>query len=346
MPAVKKEKKSCNGIVLRDRPYRIEDGVTQSLIQSWKECRYGCSLRLGGWQPDATREVLSFGTMVHWFLEHLYKDPYEFIPEWRQKEIEDEGLTGEEFVKWSVARFFNPERVSSYAHDYSKTPALAQLSEENMETAAMANPLVEQYIEHWAEEDAKYEWVGLEKLFDVDFRGYRLRGKIDGIFRRPDGKLWIFETKTKGQISPEDIGRALKFDFQSLFYVTAVEIMLGEPVVGVKYNVLRRTQLRRRANEPSSDFYRRVADDIKERPDFYYYRTEAVFTQERKDYFKEELDRTLREFKAWLKGELGTYRNETNCTMRKWNCDFLSACASYSMAGYNDGRVMFSELDE
>lgn len=284
--------------------------------------------------------------MIHWFLEHLYKDPFEFIPEWRQKEIEDTGLTGQEFMQWATPKFFNRERVDGYATDMHKGPQIAELSQENMTTAAMASPLVEQYIEQWSEEDAQYDWVALEKLFDVNFQGFRLRGKIDGIFRRPDGKLWIFETKTKGQISPEDIGRALKFDFQSLFYVTAVEIMMGEPVVGVKYNVLRRSQLRRGANEPASDFYRRIEADIKARPDFYFYRTEAVYTPERKKRFKLELAAALVEFRMWLEKELRQYRNETNCTMRKWNCDFLGACASNSMAGYNQERVMFSELEE
>lgn len=300
-------------------------------------------MKLDGWCPEQTKDVLSFGTMVHWFLEHLYRDPYEFIPEWRQKEIADEGVTAQEFTKWTCWEYTQQVRKNATEKGIiGEGDALVG----GGETSAMARPLVEEYIDHWGEQDSKLSWIGLEQLFDVDFHEFRLRGKVDGIFSRPDGTIWIFETKTKGQISPEDIGRALKFDFQSLFYVTAVEIMLGKPVTGVLYNVLRRTQLRRGANEPESQFWNRISSDIHSRPDFYFYRTEAIFTPNRKKEFREILHAQLCEFKKWLEGDLHTYPNETSCTMRKWNCEFLGACASGSMAGYNQDGMMFSELEE
>ena len=93
-------------------------------------------------------------------------------------------------------------------------------------------------------------------------------------------------------------------------------------------------------------FRQRIADDIVARPDFYFIRYEVVYTKKRMEWAAQELATKLQMFAEWVDGKGVTYRNQAACT-GKWNCAYLSACASDSMAGFErDAEFTYHELED
>lgn len=92
----------------------------------------------------------------------------------------------------------------------------------------------------WADENL--ESVGLEEEgFSLDMPNYIYAGTWDRVVRRKDNRtLWLVEHKTDGNKEPEKIIDGVDKDWQPRFYVWAAEQLLGEPVAGVIYNVIRK----------------------------------------------------------------------------------------------------------
>lgn len=161
------------------------------------------------------------------------------------------------------------------------------------------------YVEYWsrnADEIARQP-VLQEYPFDTQYllksgRIVRLRGKWDSI-DLVHGELWLQENKTKGDIDQLQIGRQLKFDMQTMIYLSA---MLCEQtrmddstaharmtyregrgrnayrIAGVRYNVVRRPlsgskgSIRQKQGESEDQYYRRLAEYIVNEPDTYFMR--------------------------------------------------------------------------
>lgn len=204
------------------------------------------------------------------------------------------------------------------------------------------------YATRWGKDDQARKWLALEEKFDVRFphaNGYRLRGKVDGVFETAKGKAWLLETKTASQIVEDTLSDSLAFDFQSLFYVMAMEIALKREIHGVLYNLARKPQLRRGKAESLDAFQQRIKADIALRPDFYFIRFEVAFPAEVRLRFHEDLQSKLAEFQVWCNSDtvMRTYRNESNC-IKRWNCNYLPACGRGSMEGYAQTGTLFEEL--
>lgn len=92
----------------------------------------------------------------------------------------------------------------------------------------------------WA--DDNLEPIGLEEEgFSIDMPNYIYAGTWDRVVRRKDdGTLWIVEHKTDGNKDPERIIDGVDKDWQPRFYTWGAEQVLGEPVAGVIYNVIRK----------------------------------------------------------------------------------------------------------
>lgn len=95
--------------------------------------------------------------------------------------------------------------------------------------------------------DANLEFLDMETTFDVPFftangapsNKVSLGGRFDGIVRRrDDGSFWLFETKTTRSI--QELQKTLPFDEQAGAYIYAAQVLLGERVAGVLYNILRK----------------------------------------------------------------------------------------------------------
>ncbi len=309
---------------MKRKKYKIEDGVTQSLLTAFEACSLRCQWILEGWMSPNPKESLFFGSLFHKLLE----DHYTLCGP-------DEILDLEEFLK-----------KEDKLHSGIKT-------EVKEKCFAMAEALYEPYDEFWGEKDAGKEWVELEPVFgiralpDLDISeegGILLRGRMDGVFRLK-GKLWLLETKTKAQIDEFGMMDALAVDFQNIFYIAAAEEKFREKIAGVLYNVVRKPSLRQKNGEALVKFAQRMKEDVEARPEHYFKRYEVRYTRRAIEEFKQELQILLLEYADWVKDNFNsTRRNRTGCVGR-WNCEFLPACAQGDMTGYVQTRKLFAELD-
>jgi hypothetical protein len=304
--------------------YTIDLGVTQSMIGDFQQCRQACRNRLDGWETPSSRRALDFGTMWH-KADELWRTDCK-------------------------ARSMKPEDAEAWWATFGETWMAEQIGlgkppDDVSEDIAMASALWPVYIAKWYAADTQRDWYELERVFDVPWRGYRLRGKRDAMFRLPHGKgwhYWLYETKTKGQIDEEDIKATLMYDFQNLDYCLAAHIEQGITISGVLYNVIRRPGQKNTRGLP--DLVAKIRKAAEAEPDYFFKRFEVTYPPEViKDFEDNQLKPRLDEFRAWLDGKMATVRNERACIGR-YNCEFISACSAKSMAGYVRTRQLFSEL--
>jgi len=133
--------------------------------------------------------------------------------------------------------------------------------------------MVRNYEYRWREErpedsvpDSALEEIAKEMPFVLPIRNpetgrqsmtFQLAGKVDGIVRFQD-QLFILEHKTAATISGDYLAR-LWADFQSQIYAASISELLGEPVVGVIYDVTAKARLKRKKGETSEEFAERIA---------------------------------------------------------------------------------------
>jgi len=309
-------------------PYTIDQGVTQSMLNSWRTCRYLSSLQLAGWRPKRFKTSFRFGSLVHDILEAIYR-----------------GMRAD-------SKISTPKGIKRFIAGKVRENLSCALPSESMDEIELEGAFAEAllagpYLRQWPE-DFKRDWVGVESQFDYDFAGFRLRGKRDAVFRqtgKKGGGLWLLETKTKSRIEEAELELYLSFDFQSLFYLLSLAVANpGEEIKGCLYNIIRRPALREtEAKESREEFIERVGEDIRKRPDHYFKRYELVFTPKTLQEFKSDLLKQLAEFKEWQNGKLPTYKNPQACVGR-FQCEFLEHCSSGTFAGYVQ-EAPFRELD-
>ena len=291
--------------------YKASDGVSQSILSNFLSCRMKGKLYLDGWRQDSPRrDALDFGNLFHLKLEHHYsKSKANTVQAWRDK-CKSEGPINVEDMEIIELQF---ETLWPF---YQKAHAKA---------------------------DAKLSWGGrLEEVFDVQWNGHRLRGKIDGI-PMVGRKLWTFETKTKAQIDEDSMMLALEMDLQNMYYITALQTK-GQRPVGVIYNIIRRPGLKYKLDD-LPDYQRRLTEAVQKEPDHYFKRYEITYTDKQLKTFQDELKDALAEYKLWTEGKLPTYKNTTACVGRG-QCQYLRlcSCAMSNTAGFNQDGVLFKEL--
>jgi hypothetical protein len=95
--------------------------------------------------------------------------------------------------------------------------------------------------------DKNLEFISLEQEFDIPMpmpsgkksKMVRLGGRFDGIVKHvPSDTYWIWETKTSRSI--QELVRSLTNDEQCGVYAYAASQMLGVPITGILYNILRK----------------------------------------------------------------------------------------------------------
>lgn len=311
--------------------YKPEDGVTQSMIGDWQLCRQKLAYQLEGYQKKGgISKALRWGTLIHAGLEALYKSI-------RQGASPTEAVLAinmavEKQTAKDVKVAYSAENVVEIERD-----------------CVVAQVLLSEYVDWWGEDDFQREWLDVEGTFDVNFKGYRLRGKLDAIYANMKKRLVKpLETKTSSRIVEQNLLLALGFDFQCLIYYEAVKLFLDKKYLkylqGPLYNILRTPGLRQKKKESEADFIQRITEDIQQKPDHYFYRFDLSFDKETIDRFNEELEARLTEYHMWLDGELATYRSEKRCIL-PYQCEFLELCAGDNTP-YDKNRKLFRELEE
>jgi hypothetical protein len=182
------------------------------------------------------------------------------------------------------------------------------------------------YLDHWSRNPDVRDRTPIlqEKVFDVPFplpsgRSVRLRGKWDAVdlIGKKTSKtpaIWLQENKTKGDIDEPLMRRQLKFDLQTMMYLIALSFdtgieELGEvkawdgkkfrvPVVGVRYNVIRRPLSGGKGNikmkeatknqpaETPEEYWTRLQQYFIEEPEYWFMRWEAKISPEDVHHFQ------------------------------------------------------------
>jgi len=296
-------------------------GVSQSLFTAFLRCPMAFLYAINRWVKDKGGRTTGFGSITHEMLDKIYS----------------------QFMR--RGKLPGKRRLDKWLDDYveSHREEFRGKSEEELEKdKAVICVLLTEYMEYHTDDWSKREWVSLEELFDIDWHGYRLRGKKDGRFRT-NGKLWLLETKTMGRIQEEALLERLDLNFQNLFYITADEAQYNDPVRGVLYNVIRNPGHKQTKGESLRDLQAKVRDHVRRDPDHFFKRFEVVYTAKDKKVFQENLRYWLNRAQNCITGAEPWARNYTACD-HKYTCDFISACSSGKMAGYTQRPSLFPEL--
>jgi hypothetical protein len=177
-----------------------QGGVTQGLLAKYLVCpeRFRVKTIEGLAPGDRFSKVLEYGQMWH---------------------ACEESLAEHGDGKWPFA-------LAEYAKGLlAKYPFSRDDVEKWFEVCRTQFPV---YIDFWRKHPDVVARKPLlqERAFDVPYklpsgRTVRLRGKWDSVDLVGDG-VWLMENKSKGEIDEEQLRKQLKFDLQTLFYITAL----------------------------------------------------------------------------------------------------------------------------
>ncbi len=305
--------------------YKMGDGVTQSLIHGFLACRVQLQYVLRGWRRAVSKAAMTYGSIFHDLLEWYYR-----------------GIMEGDVDRDTNFRAFAKKHTRRWIKKNAKQLRHAGDLKMALEESAKVCAVFPAYCDFHDEDFDEIEWQELEGVFDIEWKGFRLKGRWDGLYLI-NGELWLLETKTKSRIEKKLIRDMLAFDFQSLFYITALGERLPAKIAGVRYNVIRNPGLKQSKKESTKKFLKRIAKDAEDRQDFYFMRFESPFDKSDRLAFEGELLAILNEMKDWLDGKLATFKNGGSC-IRRYTCDYMSACSSGTMAGYLDKGQLFTEL--
>ena len=311
-----------------------KDGVTQSMLHNFLACKEKFRLSyVEGWKPSKLgSQPMEFGTCIHDILDMIYTASKEVSPE--------DFLECLDVVIKNACDIYESEKHEDLTTDGNDWKTLA-------ENVSIAEVLLPEYFKFWNKDWFLVNWVALEEVFDVpievDGKTIRIRGKLDGV-QKIGKKLWLFETKTKGRIDEAAIADKLSIDLQVNLYLWAIWKVYGAFPAGVVYNLIRRPMLRQKVNETLGEFASRIKKDVKERPDFYFIRTQgAVAKTEILEWEQKEFIPILKELIRWNDGH-GHFKNVSYCFTAFAPCQFLRICGQNSYASYNRKNVLFEEL--
>lgn len=289
---------------------------------------------------------LGFGSLVHVGLEGL-------------------------FMAWGNGRVEPLD--SAFAHMELRYDGVAAESGVGHYDLARAKEAVRGYLVAHASTPSLYSVVGVEQEFDMPLvstrfgapAGWRLAGKMDGIVRcRSTGRPWVIEHKTTSAITtPGSIyWEKLRTDSQVTQYLIGAEHLLGEPVAGVIYDVLRTGKhLPRKATPEARRRYTKAGKLYANTPDTdetladYTHRMRAVFADTRlyerleiplledsqattrihrtREQLTEYLDNAVLVSRAIDVAEVNPTRNYGACQRYGSLCQFFATCSKQAKIG-------------
>ncbi len=272
-----------------------EDGITQSLLSRFLCCRERFRLLVvEGLKPaDMFNHHIEYGNMWHVCEE-----------EWAKQNGESMGMVRialEKYGKCLCQKY--PYQQEQVQHWYN--------------ICKVQFPL---YVDYWAGQKEEQNRTPLfqEQSFKVPYdlpsgRVVLLRGKWDGgnlLGPKRSAGIYLQENKTKGSLDEGQILRQLQFDLQTMLYLVALRIHLGQhaydgqfpkaPLKGVVYNCVRRPlsggkgsirqhkATSKKPAETAEHFYGRVKAIIEEDPGHFFMRWKVEVTTRDLERFKQE----------------------------------------------------------
>lgn len=317
-------------------PYR--DGVTVTLLKTWMDCRERARYVLTGWTPRRQGAALIQGTIGHRVLQLLYEAVQK-----GQTKGKLPGMARQlRSIETAVAEWKKENRTA------------ADREVGDADTAGdLLQAIVPMYVRHWAKDFTKVSWMSLEQQFQFPLdvpglpgpsRPIPIKGKMDGVFK--DGKrARLFETKFKSHIDETVLADVMPYETQVSTYLVALRRMHRLTPAGIRYNVIRRPQLRPKKGETGSAFQTRVAEDIVTRPTWYFVRLDMDVDPADVDRYEDRLTDVVKDFVLWWQGEVAHYRNDNQCENKYGACPFLPACSRRDFSMMFKRKTVFRELD-
>lgn len=190
-----------------------------------------------GYEKKQSHEALWMGTGIHHVLELFYREGAEVVEEWNKwVDSELERLTDlvpermrEEFLKRS-------EEVRILGEGMLENYAIWSLKADNSEDIGFKEILSVEKEFQVPVRDADgnvARWTDREgTVWEI-----HLVGRLDMLVEDFYGRIWLLDHKTsKDKLDPEH----LLMDDQMTIYIWAVQQILGKPIEGAYYNVLRK----------------------------------------------------------------------------------------------------------
>jgi len=309
------------------------DGCTQGLLAQWLQCRQKARWFMTGYSVTSASMALTYGSIGHAVLELVYKDLHTKVLKESPSEAQVRNYVAKVETEWRKENVKADKKALEY-----------------LELSLMiAESTLPSYFKYWTKDLKEMKWHAVEHDFAVpyttkDGRKTIIRGKMDGVFNNP--KLWLFENKFKSQIDEADLVEVLPFEFQVQMYLWALRQKTGKVPEGVLYNIIRRTCLRQKVDEGITQFAKRISEDIKARPEFYFLRLEVSISEKELDQFSIELEDMITDFMNWWEGKSGHYKNTHMCLDKFGRCNYLPLCSSKNFALYEKRDKMYRELDD
>lgn len=319
------------------------DGVTFSLLTSWKNCRERARLFLNGWTSKKVSLGLVFGSLLHGINQLIYEDV-------RNGKLKTRPTP--DYVRDACRRV---EQIWKKENPRADGESLEYLEF----SMILLDALMPIYFRYW-KKDFEVKWDRVESEFKnpikIDHPGKPgrffetfIRGKMDGSFRKDNKatRSWLFETKSKSNLGDRGEGELadiLPHELQSNIYLlnlAAIEKVLPK---GLLYNIIRRPALRQKKKESIVKFARRVADDVEKRPEFYFVRIQMTVEQKDLDRAEMELHDMIGDFILWWNGIAGHYKNSDACQNKYGTCPMLPICSRGDYSGFYQRKTVFREL--
>ena len=248
-----------------------------------------------GIDTDSGSSEMMFGSIFH-----LCSETY--IKAWHHKSV---GPTKALTASRLAAEKYHDEYIKKHRSYEAQTAAY--------KTQLQAYNIFRAYAEHYGESFTSRKWIAREQTFctphTTSGTEVNLRGKRDGVLLGqiqdgPIGRI-LWETKTKSRIDHEHIGKQIKCDAQTLFYLNAMrlESMLDpskKRPVGFYYDVVKRPSIRVKKKQTLEEYGQECYEKALESPKDYF----ALFEQkvdlyELEEYDQKFLTKQIRAFFEW-----------------------------------------------
>jgi len=325
MSATKLDNYSVNNLRIPVDYLPSQDGISQSLLGDWQTCRRRFLFSINRWSHPAKERKTGYGSMNHELLDIIYSGF--FFGDYKYRDLT------------AVIRFF----LDRYQLPRVFSP------QEQEQLKALSQAIMECYIEYYRADFTEFRLKAVEHIFEVKKYGWILRGKIDGCLADKTGAGWNLEHKNYSRINEESLQKRLSFDLQNLFYLNAHFIETGIQLKGVKYNILRKPEVKK--FDRPIEMYSYVRGLISNNPDYYFIRYEIPYTKIDLKRFQDELAFKLNDLYECIKRAVIDkqntlnifYKNECACD-QPYQCDFIDACASGKLNVYCRQKHLFMEL--
>jgi hypothetical protein len=286
--------------------YKIEDGITQSLLQNFLCCPTRSAFALKGLYDPTQIDKYTKGRIGHELLDTLYA-------------TQDLKLT--------------MDRLDFLYENFPD-------SDKKNQIFGIFDALIRCYWKFYAKDfkGIKYKPEG---IFDLTWLGYRLRGKTDLTFEAKAGSV-LMEHKFWSQINEDKLVYVLSLDFQTNFYAFIQKLLTKKYPNRIDYNVIRTPQNKIKDGETSKDFSERMVEIINKDPKYYFIRKTIVPSKMAQLKFEADLKIILYNFRMAVANDTD-YMNLTSCITGPYLCEYSSLCVSGTTAGYKI-KPLFEEL--